>query len=64
MRDISVIEVEEVSAGSLAFDVAAAWVGTVAGVGLAVVGAPVLVAGAVTFGLAVGIAAGASAAGL
>jgi hypothetical protein len=64
MRDITVSEVQEVSGGSFVFDVAAAWVGTVAGVGLAVVGAPVLVGAAVTLGLTVAIAGGAAAAGI
>ena len=54
MRELTMNEVEDVSGGletATALGAAGVWVCTVAAVGLAVVGAPVLVAGAVTFAL-------------
>ncbi|WP_126539520.1 hypothetical protein [Aerosticca soli] len=52
MKELTMHEVGQVNGGMLALDIAEAWVGTVAGVGLGLVGAPVLVAGAVGLGLA------------
>lgn len=54
MKELSISQVEQVSGGIETATVlggAGVWVGTVAAVGLAVVGAPVLVGAAVTFTL-------------
>jgi hypothetical protein len=58
VKELSLAQVEQVNGGletATAIGAAGVWVGTVAGVGLAVVGAPALVAGAVVFTLGMGI---------
>ena len=58
MKELSQIEIEQVSGGietATVLGAAGVWVGTVAAVGLAVVGAPVLVAGAITFTMGMGL---------
>lgn len=51
MRELTRVEVEQVSGGSWEMGLAETWVGTVAGVALGTVGAPVLASAAVGFAL-------------
>ncbi len=52
MQVLTMTEINEVNGGSWEMDAAGAWVGTVAGVGLGLVGAPVLIGAAIGLGLA------------
>lgn len=51
MKQLTGNEVQQVNGGSTALNIAETWVGTVAGVALGAVGAPLLVGAAVGLGL-------------
>ena len=52
MQVLTTTEINEVNGGSWEMDAAEAWVGGVAGVGLGLVGVPVLIAGGIGLALA------------